>query len=199
MSIFGHHSARGTIVLTLVEALLFGSVFLISGYLILGGARGETIVAFVTEVVLPTGLVMICLLLAGGYKLEAWKSPKTMARRFAGGAIGGSAAGDYINNEVRVASLFRGIKDPEVFDREVRPIFRRLRDEWGGIPFEVINDGEVTALAAVQKIGKGNIMGISMGSSEGGGYAYADGNLMGSLLRGARERHNNFRPLSLFR
>merc|ERR1712048_629562 len=42
-----------------------------------------------------------------------------------------------------------------------------------------INDGEVTALAAVQKIGGGNIMGISMGSSEGGGYANADGNLMG--------------------
>jgi len=37
----------------------------------------------------------------------------------------------------------------------------------------------VTALAAVQKIGKGKVMGISMGSSEGGGYANADGNLMG--------------------
>jgi len=35
-------------------------------------------------------------------------------------------------------------------------------------------------VAAVQKLGGvGNIMGISMGSSEGGGYANADGNLMG--------------------
>merc|ERR1712086_986813 len=48
------------------------------------------------------------------------------------------------------------------------------------------NDGEVTALAAVQKMTKenggvlrGNVMGISMGSSEGGGYANEDGNLMG--------------------
>merc|ERR1712045_469531 len=41
------------------------------------------------------------------------------------------------------------------------------------------NDGEVTALAAVSKIGAGNVMGISMGSSEGAGYANADGNLMG--------------------
>merc|ERR1712078_570994 len=49
----------------------------------------------------------------------------------------------------------------------------------GDVPLKVINDGEVTALAAVQKIGKGNVMGISMGSSEGGGYANADGNLMG--------------------
>jgi len=49
----------------------------------------------------------------------------------------------------------------------------------GDVPLKVINDGEVTALAAVQKIGKGNILGISMGSSEGGGYANADGNLNG--------------------
>merc|ERR1719162_1791467 len=36
------------------------------------------------------------------------------------------------------------------------------------------------ALAAVQKLGgKGKVMGISMGSSEGGGYANEDGNLMG--------------------
>lgn len=35
---------------------------------------------------------------------------------------------------------------------------------------------QVTALAAVQKLeGKGNIMGISMGSSEGAGYANAEG------------------------
>merc|ERR1712232_222211 len=35
------------------------------------------------------------------------------------------------------------------------------------------------ALAAYKKINHGNVMGISMGSSEGGGYANADGNLMG--------------------
>merc|ERR1719343_838945 len=49
----------------------------------------------------------------------------------------------------------------------------------GDVPLKVINDGEVTALAAFQKIKAGNIMGISMGSSEGAGYANADGNLMG--------------------
>jgi len=59
-------------------------------------------------------------------------------------------------------------------------IFKRIaKDVAGDVPLKVINDGEVTALAAVQKINKGNVMGISMGSSEGGGYANADGNLMG--------------------
>lgn len=92
-------------------------------------------------------------------------------------AIGGSAAGDYINNEVRVASLFRGIKDPEVFDREVRPIFRRLRDEWGGIPFEVINDGEVTALAGSMSLDSNAVLGISMGTSLAAGYCTPDGHI----------------------
>merc|ERR1712048_284258 len=59
-------------------------------------------------------------------------------------------------------------------------IFKRMaKDVAGDVPLKVINDGEVTALAAVSKIGAGNVMGISMGSSEGGGYANADGNLMG--------------------
>ena len=45
-------------------------------------------------------------------------------------------------------------------------IFIRLGKEIAGdVPLKVINDGEVTALAAVQKIHAGNVMGISMGSS----------------------------------
>merc|ERR1712179_848375 len=56
---------------------------------------------------------------------------------------------------------------------------RMAKEDAGDVPLKVINDGEVTALAAVQKIKKGNVMGISMGSSEGGGYANKDGNLMG--------------------
>jgi predicted NBD/HSP70 family sugar kinase len=69
---------------------------------------------------------------------------------------------------------------PDVYKAKVVDIFRRMSKEVAGdVPLKVINDGEVTALAAVQKIGKGNIMGISMGSSEGGGYANTDGNLMG--------------------
>merc|ERR1712176_1343443 len=64
---------------------------------------------------------------------------------------------------------------------KVVDIFRRMAKEIAGdVPLKVINDGEVTALAAVKKLeGKGNVMGISLGSSEGGGYANAEGNLMG--------------------
>jgi predicted NBD/HSP70 family sugar kinase len=92
-------------------------------------------------------------------------------------AIGGSAAGDYINNEVRVASLFRGIKDPAVYEREVRPIFLKLREEWGGIPFVVINDGEVTALAGSMSMDANAVLGISMGTSLAAGYCTPRGRI----------------------
>src|SRR6185436_2769674 len=44
-------------------------------------------------------------------------------------AIGGSAAGVYVDNQVRFASLFRGVA-PDVFDRRVRNIFRDLKHVW---------------------------------------------------------------------
>merc|ERR1712224_788624 len=82
-------------------------------------------------------------------------------------------------NEATWCDIFPNVP-PDVYKEKVVDIFIRIAKEVAGdVPLKVINDGEVTALAAVQKIGGGNIMGISMGSSEGGGYANADGNLMG--------------------
>lgn len=92
-------------------------------------------------------------------------------------AIGGSAAGDYINNEIRIASLFRGITDQNIFKRDVRPIFIKLQKEWGGIPFVVINDGEVTALAGSMSMGANAVLGISMGTSLATGYCTPGGRI----------------------
>merc|ERR1712070_983382 len=95
-------------------------------------------------------------------------------------AIGGSATGTVSGaNEATWCDIFPNVP-PDVYKEKVVDIFVRIaKDLAGDVPLKVINDGEVTALAAVQKIGKGNVMGISMGSSEGGGYANEDGNLMG--------------------
>jgi len=94
--------------------------------------------------------------------------------------IGGSATGTIsADNEATWCDIFPNVP-PDVYKVKVVDIFKRLAQEMApGVPLKVINDGEVTALAAVQKIKAGNVMGISMGSSEGGGYANADGNLMG--------------------
>ncbi len=91
-------------------------------------------------------------------------------------AIGGSAAGVYVNNEVRVASLFRGVS-PEDFETKVRHLFFDLKEEWGNIPFEVVNDGEVTALAGSMSMGENAVLGLSMGTSQAVGYVTPGGNI----------------------
>jgi len=91
-------------------------------------------------------------------------------------AIGGSAAGIYVGNEVRVASLFRGVPS-ELFDRRVRRIFSELQQAWNGVPFVVVNDGEVTALAASMALDDTAVLGISMGTSMAAGYVDALGNI----------------------
>ena len=91
-------------------------------------------------------------------------------------AIGGSAAGVYVNNEVRAASLFRGVS-PADFEKRVRRIFFDLQKEWTGVPFELANDGEVTALAGSMSFGENGVLGVSMGTSVAGGYVTTDGSI----------------------
>jgi predicted NBD/HSP70 family sugar kinase len=91
-------------------------------------------------------------------------------------AIGGSAAGIYVNNEVRVASLFRGVP-PELFDKRVRRLFFELQQAWGGVPFVVANDGEVTALAGSMALGDNAVLGVSMGTSQAGGWVAPQGGI----------------------
>lgn len=91
-------------------------------------------------------------------------------------AIGGSAAGVYVNNEVRAASLFRGVP-AEAFEKHIRRMFFTLQDRWGGVPFEVVNDGEVTALAGAMSMNDTAVLGVSMGTSQAGGYVTPAGNI----------------------
>ncbi len=91
-------------------------------------------------------------------------------------AIGGSAAGVYVNNRVKVASLFRGVP-PALFESRVKNLFLELRQAWGNIPFEVANDGEVTALAGSMALGKNAVLGIALGTSMAGGYVNREGNI----------------------
>ncbi len=93
-------------------------------------------------------------------------------------AIGGSSAGIYVNNRPMVASLFRGV--PEERYGEIREMFLRIRREFG-VPLEVANDGDVTALAGSMSLGVNRVLGIALGSSEASGYVDAEGNIIGWL------------------
>jgi predicted NBD/HSP70 family sugar kinase len=93
-------------------------------------------------------------------------------------AIGGSSAGILIDNRPMVASLFRSI--PAERFGEIKNIFLRIQAELG-VPLEVINDGDVTALAGSMSLEDTGILGIAMGSSEAVGYVDIHGNILGWL------------------
>ncbi len=107
-----------------------------------------------------------------GLKLAASHLPRVEA-------IGGSSAGIYIDNQVMVASLFRGLS-AEDFETKAKPLFLRLKEEWK-VPFEVANDGDVTALAGAMALDSNAMLGLAMGSSEAVGYLNRDGALTGQL------------------
>ncbi len=93
--------------------------------------------------------------------------------------IGVSAAGIYIDNRVRVASLFRGIPK-DLFEEKVADMFVRIGQEWG-VPILVANDGDVAALAGSMSLEDNAVLGIALGSSEAGGYVNEEGNITGWL------------------
>jgi len=94
-------------------------------------------------------------------------------------AIGGSAAGIYVDNHVMVASLFRSVPAGD-FERAVKPLFLNLQKKWN-VPFAVCNDGDVTALAGALSLGRTALLGIAMGSSEAAGYLDPSGRITGRL------------------
>ena len=94
-------------------------------------------------------------------------------------AIGGSSAGIFVDDCPMVASLFRSVPLNQ-YAAKIKPLFRRLRDEWG-VPFTVINDGDVTALAGAMSLKKQGMLGIAMGSSEAAGFLNRKGCVTGQL------------------
>jgi predicted NBD/HSP70 family sugar kinase len=90
--------------------------------------------------------------------------------------VGGSSAGVYVNNRVKVASLFRKVPD-DLFKKRVKGLFLEIQKAMGGIPFEVVNDGEVTALAGAMALQQNGLLGVAMGSSQAAGYVNNQGNI----------------------
>ena len=90
-------------------------------------------------------------------------------------AIGGSAAGVYVDNKPRIASLFRGVSK-EDFQKSVQNIFIDIQKQYN-VPLIVANDGEVTALAGAMSMKSSGVLGISMGTSLAAGYVNMQGNI----------------------
>ena len=59
----------------------------------------------------------------------------------------------------------------------MKDLFLDIRKAWNDVPFEVVNDGEVTALAGSMSLGENAILGIALGTSTAAGYVTPDGNI----------------------
>lgn len=92
-------------------------------------------------------------------------------------AIGVSSAGIYVDNRTMVASLFRKVPEP-LFHAKIKSIYLDLAKRWG-VPIEVANDGDVTALAGALELGDHPVLGIAMGTSEAVGYVNRAGLITG--------------------
>lgn len=95
-------------------------------------------------------------------------------------AVGVSSAGIYISNRIMVASLFLKVPD-NLFEKKVKDMFLNIQKELGGVPLEVANDGDVTALAGAMDLNDTNVLGIAMGTSEAAGYIDSNGYITGWL------------------
>ena len=92
-------------------------------------------------------------------------------------AIGISSAGIVGNNRVLNAQIYHKVPK-ELFDSKIRNIYFRAVAEIGGdIPFEVANDGDVSALIGSISLNRNNLLGIAMGTSTAGGYVDINGNI----------------------
>ncbi len=96
-------------------------------------------------------------------------------------AVGVSSAGVYIGNRTMVASLFNAVPK-DLFEQKVKDIYiRAIRDTFGDVPFAVVNDGDVSALAGMLSLNEPGVLGVAMGTSEAAGYVDANGCITGWL------------------
>ena len=91
-------------------------------------------------------------------------------------AIGGCAAGIFVDGQVRRSTLFRGIPE-DGYEALVRPLFREVRKPWPDVDFSIVNDGAVAALAGAYFLERAPMLGLALGSSLAAGFVGPDGRL----------------------
>ena len=64
-----------------------------------------------------------------------------------------------------------------------KDLFLEVQRTWNGVPLEVANDGEVTALAGSMSLGVNGVLGLAMGTSQAAGYVTPGGNIKRAKVR----------------
>ena len=96
-------------------------------------------------------------------------------------AVGVSSAGIFSASRTLYAQLF-GKVPQELFDETIKDIFpKAIREVCGDVPFSVANDGDITALTGAIALGRTNLLGIALGTSEAAGFIDREGRITGWL------------------
>jgi predicted NBD/HSP70 family sugar kinase len=95
----------------------------------------------------------------------------------ADGGVMCAAVADYTPKNVADRKLKKSDDDLRIELCRTKDIAKEL----GGVPIEVANDGDVTALAGAMDLDDTNVLGVAMGTSEAGGYVDGNGNITGWL------------------
>ena len=84
--------------------------------------------------------------------------------------IGISTAGIVANNELLFAALYAKVAE-EKKQKEVRPVFKNImKEHFPNVPFQVENDGDVSAIGASTLYHKNKVLGLALGTSFAAGY-----------------------------
>lgn len=112
-----------------------------------------------------------------GYHVECIVAAIREAEECMGGTdfIGISCAGIALDNKVVSEALFRSV--PEDRRHEILSVFERVSAALGGVPYRVVNDGEISSLCALGSSRRHSILGLTLGTSLGCGYVDAGGRL----------------------
>lgn len=94
--------------------------------------------------------------------------------------IGVSSAGIFRENQVKVASLFRHVAE-EQFEEHIRDIYIKAAESMNCENLQVLNNGDVTALAGAMSLDANGVLGITMGNSQAVGFVDEHGKVKGWL------------------
>jgi len=94
--------------------------------------------------------------------------------------IGISTAGVVVNAKIMISGLGVGLTESQFRDK-ITPMGKIIKMRFSGVDVDVAHDGDVGAIWAYVEMGLGNVLGLSLGTGLGAGFADKNGSLTGFL------------------
>ena len=94
--------------------------------------------------------------------------------------IGISAAGVVVNSRIMISGLSAGLTEAQFRDK-ITPMGAIIKARFPAVDVDVTHDGDAAAIWAYVEMGLGNVLGLSLGTGLGAGFANQHGSLTGFL------------------